>query len=69
MDIIKQLEELNTYTAPEQNKIRWNAMEEIEQLRKDYADMDRFRKALKKIAEEKECFPIQVARDALKGDD
>ena len=33
MDIIKQLDELGTYTVPEQNEIRWKAMHEIERLR------------------------------------
>ena len=40
MDIVKQLDELGTYTVPEQNEIRWKAMHEIERLREALKDMD-----------------------------
>lgn len=47
-DLLKQIEEIDTYTVPEQYKIRWKAMNEIERLRKKH---NRLRLALEDIAD------------------
>ena len=63
MDIIKKLEELGTYTVPEQNEIRWKAMAEIERLREALQEI-----AAWKLSPDADTpiYMANLAEDALK---